>query len=331
MKKYYIIYWVLFLGLLVSFSQPAFGMKKVAQSKLQFLNLEMGARAIALGGAYTALSGDPNCIYFNPAGTAFVEGIALTFNHAQWLADISYESAVLCYNAGQYGNFSVNYLTVNYGTFERTIVDAQAWEGYIGLGEFEVGEYALGLGYSHQITDRFFIGGQMKYAYQRLGTSTIWEYVGSDFEAEKEVDNLTDVVAYDFGTFYNSGFKNLCVGMSVQNFANKPLPLNFRFGIAVDLNQIFFAQSRENRLTLACDVIHPRDYAERIQTGLEYQFKDLVALRGGYKFNYDEQGITGGVGFKLNVQKIKMDLDYAFNDFGLLGTVHRFTIGLNFH
>ena len=309
---------------------PAFAMKKVAQSKLQFLKFEMGARAIGMGGSYTAISGDPNCIFYNPAGMAFVEGIALTFNHSQWIADINYQSAVFAYNSNRFGTFSLNYLTVNYGSFERTIVDAHAWEGYQSLGTFDVGEYAVGLGYAKPITDRLSIGGQIKYAFQKLGSSTIWEYAGSDFEAEKDVNNETDVVAYDFGTFYNSGFKNLCVGMCVQNFANKPIPLNFRFGMAIDLNQIFFPSIEKNRLIFAMDMMHPRDYAERMQCGLEYQFKDFFALRGGYKFNYDQQSFSGGLGLNLEIQNIKVQFSYAINDFGLFDLIHRFSLGFNF-
>ncbi|MBN1352774.1 PorV/PorQ family protein [candidate division KSB1 bacterium] len=328
MKKKIIPSFIIIAILCAILTMPGYAMKKVAQSKLQFLKLEMGARAVALGGAYAAVTGDPNCIFYNPAGIAFVEGIALAFNHSQWLADISYQSGVAAYNTGRLGTISLNYITVNYGTFERTIVDAHAWEGYQSLGDFEVGEYAAGLGYAVQITDRFYIGAQVKYAYQKLGSSTIWEYAGSDFEAEKDVDNETDVVAYDFGTYYNSGFKNLCVGMAVQNFANKPIPLNFRFGLAIDLNQVFLPSMRNNRFTLSCDVMHPRDYEERLQYGLEYQYKTLFAIRGGYKANYDEQGLCGGVGMNLNIQNFKLNFDYAVNDFGLFDMVQRFSVGL---
>ena len=329
MKKQRIISIFVVMLCIVMISMPTYAMKKVAQSKLQFLKLGMGARANALGCAYTAIAGDPNCIFYNPAGTAFVDGLALTFNHSQWLADISYQSGVVCHTS-RLGTFSLNYIAVNYGTFERTIVDAHAWEGYQSMGEFDVGEYAVGIGYSTQITDRFFIGGQIKYAYQKLGTSDIWEYAGSDFEAEKTVDNKTDVVAYDFGTYYNSGFKNLCVGMAVQNFANKPIPLNFRFGLALDLNQVFFPEVENNRVTLSYDVMHPRDYAERMQFGLEYQYKDFVALRGGYKINYDEQSFTGGLGLNVELMNIKLQFDYAITDFSNFGMIHRFSVGFGF-
>jgi len=304
-------------------------MKKVAQSKLQFLKLEIGARPIALGGAYSAISGDPNCIFYNPAGTAFVEGLGLAFNYSKWLSGSSYQSAVASYSAGSLGTFTVDYLSVNYGTFERTVVDAHSWEGYLSLGTFEVGEYAFGVGYARQITDRLFIGGQVKYAYQKLGTSQIWEYVGSAFEATKEVNNETDVVAYDFGTLYNSGFKNLSIGIAVQNFANKPIPLNFRFGMAIDVNQIFFPNRLNDRLTFSYEIQHPRDYTERAQFGLEYAYHRFVFLRSGYRINFDEQGWSGGVGLNLNYLKRTILIDYTVADFNAFGLMHRVSIGLS--
>ncbi len=330
MKKQKIILSVIVVQCIILFYAPLYSMKKVAQSNHQFLKLEMGARAIAMGGAYTAIAGDPNCIFYNPAGTAFVNGFALAFNHSQWLADISHQSGVISYHTNRFGTFSLNYIAVNYGTFERTIVDVHAWEGYQSLGTFDVGEYAIGIGYATQITDRFFIGGQVKYAYQKLGTSTIWEYAGSEFEAEKDVNNETDVVAYDFGTHYNSGFKNLCIGMAIQNFANKPIPLNFRFGLAIDVNQIFFPSWENNRFIVAYDVMHPRDYSERMQFGIEYQYKELFTIRGGYKLNYDEQGFSGGIGVNLNYRNFKITFDYAATDFGLFGMIHRFSLGFSF-
>ncbi len=319
--------WMLSMGLLVS---PAIGMKKVAQSKLQFLKLEVGARAIALGGAYGAVTGEPNCIFYNPAGTAFIDGLALAFNHSDWLAGSSHQSAAISYHIPRLGVFSMNYLSVNYGSFERTVVDAHSWEGYLSLGTFDVGEYAFGLGFARQITDRLFIGGQVKYAYQKLGDSQVWEYVGSDFEATREISNETDVVAYDFGTFYNSGFKNLCIGIAVQNFANIPIPLNFRFGMAMDVNQLFFPSWTEDRLTFSYEIQHPRDYTERAQFGLEFAYHKFIALRGGYKINFDEQSLTGGVGLNLTYQKIGVTLDYAVADFAAFGLLHRISVGLSY-
>jgi hypothetical protein len=326
MKTRWNIFLILFLSL---FSiANAQSVKKVAQAKMQFLKLGVGARAAAMGDAVLALSGDANAIFYNPAGCASVQGLSLVLNQTNWIADIDYKAGVLSYNSGRYGVFTVNYITVDYGTMERTVVDAHSWEGYLSQGDFEIGEYAVGLGYATGITDRFFIGGQVKYANQDLGTSDTWQGLNTEFERVETRENETTVTAYDFGTFYNFGFKNIRIGMSIQNFANVPLPLTFRFGSAVDLNELLFPETQNHVLTLAVDALHPKDYTERMHFGLEYVFNKTFALRGGYKLNYDEESFSGGAGLRTIVQGVAMQFDYAFTDFGVFGTINRFSLGI---
>ncbi len=315
------------LGVLVG-APDAYGMKKVAQSRMQFLKLPVGARTVGMGEAFVAIAGDPNNVFYNPAGTAFVNGLAIAFNQASWIADISHQAAALSYTAGRWGTFTVSYITMNYGEFERTEVDAHSWEGYVSRGTFTVGEYAVGLAYAHQITDRFFVGGQIKYAFQDLGNSRVWEFVGTEFEREREVENKDDVVAYDFGTYYNAGFKNLRIAMSVQNFANRPIPLTFRFGMALDASEFFLGEGSPHTLTVAVDGIHPRDYSERMHLGAEYWYAHVLALRIGYKLNYDLGSFNWGFGFRSKLLGVGLSFDYAVSDMDVFGYKHRFSIGL---
>lgn len=301
-------------------------MKKVAQTKMQFLKLGIGARAAGMGDAFIAINGDPNSIFYNPAGCAGVEGIALALNQNDWLVDIDHKSGVLTYNTGRYGVLIADYIAVDYGSMERTVVDAHAWEGYQSQGTFSAGEYAVGLGYAISITDRFAIGGQVKYAYQDLASSQVWQYLKTEFENTRQVKNEAHVTAYDFGTYYNSGYKNIRIGMSVQNFANKPIPLTFRFGAAMDLNQLLLPENKTHVLTLAIDALHPKDYSERMHFGLEYTYNNLFSVRGGYKLNYDEEGYTGGVGVKTKLQGLLFEFNYAVADFGVFGMVNRFSL-----
>ena len=302
-------------------------MKKVAQSKMQFLKLGIGGRAPGMGDAFVAFSGDPNLIFYNPAGCASIPGLNFAFNQTNWIADIDHKSGVLTYNTGRYGVFILDYISVDYGTMVRTVVDAHSWAGYIKQGEFSVGEYAVGVGYATSIIDRFFIGGQVKYANQDLASSRVWENLNTQFEVERQNANVTDAVAYDFGTYYNAGFKNVRIGMSVQNFANKPLPLTFLFGAAIDLNE-FVQPNSKHVLTAAFAALHPKDYSERINFGLEYVYSQTFALRGGYKVNYDLESFSGGFGLNLKIKGMGTKFDYAFSDLGPFGMVNRFSVGL---
>ena len=80
-----------------------------------------------------------------------------------------------------------------------------------------------------------------------------------------------------------------------------PLPSNFRLGVAYDL-----IDDANNLLTVAIDGNHPTDNSERLHFGLEYWYKKMASVRGGYKFRLgpesakDEEGIT--LGFGINTQ-----------------------------
>ncbi|RMD94844.1 MAG: hypothetical protein D6813_01465, partial [Calditrichaeota bacterium] len=58
--------------------------------------------------------------------------------------------------------------------------------------------------------------------------------------------------------------------------------------------------------------------------GVEYSYLDILFLRGGYKFNFDEESWALGLGVRFK----GMRLDYSYSDFGdYFNPVHRFTVG----
>ena len=53
----------------------------------------------------------------------------------------------------------------------------------------------------------------------------------------------------------------------------------------------------------------------------------MLSLRGGYRFNYDEDGLSLGAGLKVSVaNRNTIEIDYAFMDFGRLGALSMFTL-----
>ena len=103
----------------------------------------------------------------------------------------------------------------------------------------------------------------------------------------------------------------------------------FRFGLAMDLTRFVMPESNHS-LTLAVDAIHPRDYSERMHLGLEYGFKNLVFLRGGYKTNYDEEDFSFGAGFHYALGGIALTLDYSYLQFQHFDAVNMFSFDFEF-
>ncbi len=312
---------------LLLFTVAGFSASRVGQSKMQFLKLGIDARAAAMGDAYTAIAGDPNSIFYNPAGIAFAEGLNITFNRTDWIADIKQNSALIAYKVGNLGTFSLNFVSMDYGDFERTIWNTETFDNYEKLGTFTVSEYAVGLGYATQITNRLSFGAQARYINQDLGShiGVTNSTASGDLPSYDEISSIDQEVIFDLGTYYDFDYKGTRIGMSIQNFSNAATPLTFRFGSATNLNEFLFPAEQRQRLTLSFDLLHPRDYEERFHTGLEYAFKEMLFLRAGYKFNYDEEDFTAGAGVKVKFGSYKINIAYAFTKFGVFGHVNRFT------
>jgi hypothetical protein len=56
-----------------------------------FLEVDGGARQIALGGAFTGLADDAMCVFYNPAGLRFLEGSEIHLSTGSWPGDVSYQ------------------------------------------------------------------------------------------------------------------------------------------------------------------------------------------------------------------------------------------------
>ncbi len=107
------------------------------------------------------------------------------------------------------------------------------------------------------------------------------------------------------------------------------MPLFFRVGLAMDVIEF-----QNNRFTLALDAFRPSDNTETINIGGELAFMDMFFLRGGYKSLFreaSEEGLTLGVGFNINSSGVvKVQVDYAYADFGLFEDIQMLSIGLKF-
>ncbi|HET7497745.1 MAG TPA: PorV/PorQ family protein [Candidatus Eisenbacteria bacterium] len=289
--------------------------EKVGTLGGQSLKIGVGARAAAMGEAYVALSDDATAVYWNPAGIARMSGQSISLNHTSWPADILFDQAAYVFNIKWIpGMLGVNVRAL---TMSRDIVRTT----YLpeGTGDtFDAGEWAYGLSYARALTDKFSAGFSVNYVQTGLddvkGSST----------------------TFDFGTLYDVGVLGAKIGMSIQNIGSDmtfidekvKMPVFFRVGGSFDV-----MQQGENRLIAAAEFTHPPDNSEKLNLGAEYGFHDYLFLRGGYKLNYDTQGLTAGFGVKFPLTLVKSSvarLDYAYQDMNFLGTTHRVSLNIGF-
>ena len=328
MKKTTLFLIIIFLTVIASMPAHAV-IKKLAQTGLQFLKVDVGARPAAMGGAFLMVGDDASAMFYNPAGISrMAYGSDVFVSRTQWIADITYNALAVAKDFGNLGTFGVSVLASDYGDNIIGTRIAETEKGFVETGELDVGAYAVGLSYAKALTNKFSIGGQIKFAAQHLGESMLSE--------SETVDNKVSGVAYDFGTIFYPGFESFRFGMSIRNFSPEfkyaqeafQLPLTFYIGFAMDVLDLM--GEHENSLLIAIDAIHPRDYTERIHVGGEYLLMNMIALRAGYKFNYDEESLTAGVGFQTDISGLAIKVGYAYSDFGAFDPVNRLSFGISF-
>jgi len=324
------VFIITFILTLVIFICPAqAGMKKLAQTGLQFLKVDVGTRASAMGGSYSMIGEDATALFYNPAGIARMRyNFNFFITRTQWIADINYNAGGLVKNLGIWGKIGFSFIFSDYGEIIGTRV-ASTQEGYIRTGKLDVGAYAIGVAFARELTEKFSVGGQIKYVAQHLGSNII-------HEGGEEIENKVSGLAYDVGTIFYPGFKSFRMGMFIRNFSPQfkyeqfpfQLPLTFSIGFAMDMMDLL--GENENSLLLSLDANHPRDYSERIHLGTEYTFKDMFSLRLGYKFNYDIESLTAGVGFKFNFSKIDVSFGYSYSEMEFFDGVNRLDFIVSF-
>ena len=112
--------------------------------------------------------------------------------------------------------------------------------------------------------------------------------------------------------------------VELTNYGQYSPPTQFRVGLALD------PVDYDNQLlTFALQLNHPVDNAEYIVTGLEYSFMKLFFIRGGYKFNKNEENFTTGAGLFIPLGKFKLRVDYGYANFDHLTDPNRFSLGLS--
>jgi hypothetical protein len=327
---------ILVTGLLIGWLSVSSGFaqenKKLAQTSFQFLSVISDARAAAMAEAMTSLQIGSSALFFNPAGMANMTNfVDLTASTNQWIADITHNTFSLALSParGKYGVFGFSLQSVDYGDFYGTRVDKTTDLGYVDTDIFELTSLAVGVGYAKQLTDRFSVGGQVRWVRQDLGESVIPEISTELDTSAVTVSNELSPLAFDFGTQFWTGFKSLVFGMSVRNFSKEikyveegfQLPLVFNLGISMNLMDFMEATPLNQSLYFSIDASHFRSHPEQIKFGFDYQVLNALSLRSGYITNNDESGFSFGIG----VSYFGLTFDYSYTPYGVFDKVQRMT------
>lgn len=336
---------IMALAIAVLYGMPTLAQEnvtKVGTTSAKFLTIPVGARATAMGGAFAALANDATATYWNPGTLSLLEKNELYFMHSDYFADIGLEYISAVFPWEGFGTVGLSVTSLNMADMLVTTVDDP--EGISGA-KFDAGSFAVGLSYGRSLTDKFAIGGTVKYISESIANSK------------------ATGIAVDIGTMFITPFRDIRLGVGISNFGQKlkitgedllvqkdidpsihgnnesvnanlatdnfDLPLNLRIGLAYDP-----IKTASSRLTVALDGLHPNDNSESVNAGAEYAlFNERFFLRGGYRnlFQDDnENSYTLGFGLQYRAQSLHFRLDYAYADQQHLQGIHQFGFSVRY-
>jgi len=296
-----------------------------------FLKLPTGARAIGMGETYTAVGDDVQALGWNPAGLAQLEKRQITFMHAQWFEGVNYESLAYAQPLGGfiYAGLGIDVLDsgqIDKTSFKDPAAVSSGPESAIGDwttdGTFSVSNVVVTLGGAANVS-----------GLRWLPIPNVQAGINIRMLLEKIDSGSTAGAVVDMGAMWTpERLPNLTVALLGQNLGptmgGQIPPISFRLGGAYRwLNR---------SLVTAVDYYQPIDNYGRISFGSEYWCKNMIAIRGGYRFQgrtdlneYEagfREGISLGAGFRFQIVQV----DYAFNTLGFFGPAHRLSLTVSF-
>jgi len=312
---------------------------KKGQVGFRFLENPVSAEAIGRGGLGVGMFRNANAVFWNPASLGWIDGkYDFNLNYTNGIADINQTAMAGAWNWNGVGVIALDVIAMQYGDFYGTR-RADNDQGFIDTGTFSPNAWAIGLAFSQRVSDRFSYGIHLKYARQDLGDAwiaTSGRDVNDPALAITQKSYAHGEPAVDIGAVYDFQYHGIRFGAVVQNVSREvryveekfPLPFAVSFGVTVDPWSFFRPEDKVNSLLIGFESRHPRDFKEKLKFGAEFKSHDLVSLRTGYMDNYDERGLTAGLGLNQKMGNTAFRLDYAFQDFGVFGNVHIFSFGV---
>jgi len=255
----------------------------VANRGFQIFKVDVDAALSGQGSAGIASSGNASIMWSNPAAVNLSRNSNFTFSHLSYIFDLSLNNATISFNKGNC-SFGFGLTFLNYGSITKTDISGQT------IGEYHPTDLIGIVNYSRRISPSLYLGSNLKLAYEKIDTETAFG------------------IGADIGLVYDSLIKNLNLAFTIQNLGtssemkNKSIELPSLLKLGTSYN---FNINAQTSAALVADLVHYFDVDTKLNTGLTFSFENSIYTRLGYKFNYDVQDVTLGLGIKIN--------KYAFN------------------
>jgi hypothetical protein len=251
----------------------------------------IGARALAMGGAFVAVCDDATAMVWNPAGLAQLDDTRI----AGMSTDL--------YGLGithQFVGATTSFANLGIGLgWERSSIDGQSVEAGGGLGEsFTWVENAIIGSLATNVMDVAMVGANVKY-----------------YMADSGLGDAASGFGFDLGLLVSLG-DMFVIGVNAIDLAGSTVEWDsgatdvisglYKAGLAMKL--------ADDKFVLAADVDFDGTNLGDTHVGMEFQVIDELALRGGVVLtnNFQDYFLTVGAG--INVAGLYVDAAYILEE-----------------
>jgi hypothetical protein len=315
--------------------------RKAGINAAAFLKVGVGARQIGMGSAVTSLNGDVTNVFWNPAGIALKDDKAqVSFTYNSWIGGLTQNAVAASYKMEGIGTIGIGVMTFGMTGIvaDRDIYPSNAVLQALQIDQATADTYdymdlLAQVTYSTYVMDRLALGASVKLIHEKID------------------DMNASAIGFDLGSVYNIGLLDWNIGARISNLGSdikfydyaSPIPLTFSMGTSMTPIRI-----GSNAITFAIDAVKPQDGQQYYYTGMEYNYNNMIFLRGGWKMNYSYLGLAGdgidpgtsqrmgvqtslekgslGAGVRVPMAEYMLSLDYAYTVFTGFSDVHRITL-----
>ena len=340
---------IVFILLILSFSVVETfggGQNRAGTSGAPQLRIPVGARYLAMVGSPIANVTGLEAIYWNPAGVDFSQGSAnALFSYRSYIADMTMNYVAASGRLGDLGSVGVSFRSLNIGDINVTTMDQPDGTGAIISPSY----FILGLTYSKMLTDRIAIGATFNILNESIDRASA---SGFSFDFGVQYRDMLDVPGLDLGVVVkNLGSPIQYSGNALFVSANDALASRGPTYLKIDAasaelpSEIAIGLSyqrkfdEENSVTISTAFQNNNYTYDDYKVGLEYSFKDILYVRGGYLYSPQSTDNTPNifenysVGAGLNLKQfsnIDLSIDYAFVPVKYFDSNHVFSISVSF-
>jgi hypothetical protein len=276
-----------------------------------FLEVPAGARASALGGAYTSLAQGVDAAFWNPAGLESMRGIQVTAAHFEHLEALRMDQFAIG------GHLFGGGMAASIRALYSEPIEERDVNGNL-LGTFGAHDLEFGLSYGRAMREGLQVGASAQLVRERIAdvAATTWSLgAGMSVETPALFETRWSLAAQNLGPnarFSQGGVK----GDPVPLPAAVQAGVSRRFGFGADYG-----------LSLAVEGRFTRGRSGVGMVGVELGTPLGVAVRSGLRVNDEVSRFAAGAGWAMGALR----LDYAWVPYQLdLGDTHRFGLSAQF-